>query len=721
MAKRRSWYEIKAQDEGEAEILIYDEIGIWGITARDFVQQLDELGERARLTVRIDSPGGDVFGGVAIYNALRRNGAEIIVRIDGLAASAASFIAMAGDQIVMPENTMIMIHDPRAIVIGGAEDMRRMAETLEKIVDSIASMYEAKSGLSRDEIVTMMAEETWLSAAEAVERGLADEMVETVEIAARFDLSKFEHPPSGYPARTAGLPSRAVAAQWLSAKEIRAILAAQPGRIVASAAVEQSEEAEMDLKDLDKKTLRAQRPDLVDELERPATEAIETATAQAREEATAAERDRVAGIRALTLRGYEALIEEMIADGKTTPDQAGKRLVEAQKAQGQAVIDAQRAGDPIGGDDSDPKGPRHSAGDVQVGDSSEDPRQRREVFAEAIRARCLAEEPKLEAAREFVHMTVVDLAKAICPEVAKRFRRPDQIIENALTTPDFPHTLGAGMDKILLSRYEEYPATYMSISRSMSLNDFKQKKLIRFGDFPELKEVLEDGEYTYGGPSEAVEYITLKTFGRLLSISRQALINDDLGAFEDFGVMVGEAVRRFENKTVWSVITTNGNMSDGNPLFHASHGNLAASGAAPSAGTIGDAKKAMRKQKSVDGETINLEPATIAVPSDLETAVEQLLSGLLQPQTPDQLTPASQRALARVVEPLLDANSTTAWYIFAQQSRRAGLVYANLRGVAGPETFIDEHFSRDGMTIKVRRDFASAAEDYRGLYKNAGA
>lgn len=721
MAKLRSWYEITAQDEGEAEILIYDEIGIWGITARDFVQRLDELGERARLTVRIDSPGGDVFGGVAIYNALRRNGAEVVVRVDGLAASAASFIAMAGDQVVMPENTMMMIHDPRAIVIGGAEDMRRMAETLEKIVDSIASMYEAKSGLSRDEIVTMMAEETWLSAAEAVERGLADEMVETVEIAARFDLSKFEHPPSGYPARTAGLPSRAVAAQWLSAKEIRAILAAQPGRIVASAAVEQSEEAEMDLKDLNMKTLRAQRPDLVDELEKPATEAIETATAQAREEATTAERERVAGIRALSLPGYEALVEEMIADGRTTPDQAGKRLVEAQKARAQAVLDGQRASDPEPADPTrQPEAlPRPAAGAVQVGDSLEDPTQRRETIALAIKARCLGTAPE-ERARPFIHMSCVDLAREFLPNRGAGLRY-DQVIENALTTTDFPHTLGAGMDKILLSRYEEYPTTYMFVSRPMSLSDFKQKKLIRFGDFPELKEVQEDGEYTYGAPGEHPEYIQLRTWGRLLSISRQALINDDLGAFDDFGVMAAEAVRRFENKTVWAVVTTNANMSDGNALFSSQHGNLAASGAAPSAATIGAGKAAMRKQKSIDGETINLEPATIVVPSDLETAVEQLLSDLIVPTTPSELTPRSQRQLAQVTEPLLDADSITAWYLSANINRRAGLVYANLRGVNGPETFTDDHFTRDGVTIKVRRDFASAAEDWRGLYKNPGA
>ena len=128
----RRWYEFRAQAEG-AEIVIYDEIGAFGIPAKAFLDELKALGPVAELTVRINSPGGSVFDGVAIYNALKRHDAAVTVWIDGIAASIASMIAMAGDEVVMPENAMLMLHDPSGLVCGTAADMRAMAEALDRM------------------------------------------------------------------------------------------------------------------------------------------------------------------------------------------------------------------------------------------------------------------------------------------------------------------------------------------------------------------------------------------------------------------------------------------------------------------------------------------------------------------------------------------------------------------------------------------------------------
>jgi ATP-dependent Clp protease, protease subunit len=121
---KRRWYEFRAQAKGAAEIVIYDEIGAFGIPAKAFIDELKALGSVPELTLRINSPGGSVFDGVAIYNALQRHEARITVRIDGLAASIASMIAMAGDEVVMPENAMLVLHDPSGMVMGTAQDMR---------------------------------------------------------------------------------------------------------------------------------------------------------------------------------------------------------------------------------------------------------------------------------------------------------------------------------------------------------------------------------------------------------------------------------------------------------------------------------------------------------------------------------------------------------------------------------------------------------------------
>jgi ATP-dependent Clp protease protease subunit len=150
----------------------------------------------AELTVRINSPGGSVFDGVAINNALKRHPASVTVWIDGIAASIASMIAMAGDEVVMPENAMLMLHDPSGLVAGTAADMRATADALDKMATAMIAAYRDKSDAGDAEIAALMAAETWLSAEEAVELGLADRVEAPLRMAAHFDLSRFRNPPS---------------------------------------------------------------------------------------------------------------------------------------------------------------------------------------------------------------------------------------------------------------------------------------------------------------------------------------------------------------------------------------------------------------------------------------------------------------------------------------------------------------------------------------------
>jgi ATP-dependent Clp protease, protease subunit len=190
----KRWYEFRAQARG-AEIAIYDEIGAFGIPAKAFLDELKAIGSVPELTVRINSPGGSVFDGVAIYNALKRHDAAITVWIDGIAASIASMIAMAGDEVVMPENAMLVLHDPSGLVAGTASDMRAMAEALDRMKAGMVAAYRDKSGRDDAEIEALMAAETWLSAQEALELGLADRIEQPVRMAAHFDLSRFRNPP----------------------------------------------------------------------------------------------------------------------------------------------------------------------------------------------------------------------------------------------------------------------------------------------------------------------------------------------------------------------------------------------------------------------------------------------------------------------------------------------------------------------------------------------
>ncbi|WP_167851055.1 head maturation protease, ClpP-related [Tabrizicola caldifontis] len=190
----KSWYTIRARGTG-AEVLIYDEIGAYGVSAKGFLAELGALPDGVPIDLRLNSPGGSVFDAVAIYNALQRHDGTITVWIDGVAASAASYVAMAGDEIVMPENSFLMIHCPSGLVIGTAADMREMAETMDKIAGTMVRGYAARSGRSEKEIAALMAAETWFDAAAALEAGLATRMIEPVRIAASFDIARFRNAP----------------------------------------------------------------------------------------------------------------------------------------------------------------------------------------------------------------------------------------------------------------------------------------------------------------------------------------------------------------------------------------------------------------------------------------------------------------------------------------------------------------------------------------------
>lgn len=198
---RPQWYQIRnaaPTDSGPAEVLIYDEIDSWfGVSAEQLARDISALDPQRALTVRINSPGGNVYDGVAILNALRGHPGTVTVVVDGLAASAASVIAMGGDEIVINRNSEMMLHNGSALVVGGSEDMRKMADRLEQVNANLASIYAERCGGTPEEWRAIMAAETWYSAEEAVAAGLADRVEagsqDARAIAAKFDLSAFAH------------------------------------------------------------------------------------------------------------------------------------------------------------------------------------------------------------------------------------------------------------------------------------------------------------------------------------------------------------------------------------------------------------------------------------------------------------------------------------------------------------------------------------------------
>ena len=183
-------WKITNQSENEAEILLYDDIANfdseqWGyMSAKNLINRIKALGNIDSITLRINSNGGDVFQAQAMYSYLKSHPANVTVKIDGLAASAASLVAMAGNKIIMPENALMMIHNPAGGCHGEADDMREVAEILDKVRDTLANVYMAKTGQDREKILQMMDDETWLTASEAHDLKFCDEVEKAVEITA---------------------------------------------------------------------------------------------------------------------------------------------------------------------------------------------------------------------------------------------------------------------------------------------------------------------------------------------------------------------------------------------------------------------------------------------------------------------------------------------------------------------------------------------------------
>jgi ATP-dependent Clp endopeptidase proteolytic subunit ClpP len=193
-----NWYDFKASaDTAEGDLYLYGEVGGWGASASEFIAELASRKDQ-HINLHIHSPGGSVFEGHAIFNALRNHPGGVTTMVDGIAASMASVIAMAGKPVKIASNGFLMIHNPWSQAAGGSEEMRKQADVLDKLKDSLVKIYADKSGMSEEDISAAMDAETWFSAQEAVDFGLADEVFEGMKAAAKIDLSAISaKAPSG--------------------------------------------------------------------------------------------------------------------------------------------------------------------------------------------------------------------------------------------------------------------------------------------------------------------------------------------------------------------------------------------------------------------------------------------------------------------------------------------------------------------------------------------
>lgn len=299
-------YKIKNQGDDSAELLLYGIIGdYWDeLDAKDIVQDLRKI-EAKNITVRIYSDGGSVFAGLAIYNALKAHPANVTVKIDSLAASIASVIAMSGT-VEMPENAFMMIHNPWGGAFGEAKDFEKMAEVLNKIKSSLMLVYQEKTGLGADTLSLMMDNETWLTAQEAKNLGFADTITGETHVDPKNHAKFFNSLQN-----CKNVP-----------EQIRALIDKKTG---TSKPDKKKETLNMD-KDKGKtpvvtmELLRAEYPEIVNSL-----------LTEGRKEGAIAECERIQAVSAAGLPGHEELINSLMYDGKTSGADAAMMVIRAEK------------------------------------------------------------------------------------------------------------------------------------------------------------------------------------------------------------------------------------------------------------------------------------------------------------------------------------------------------------------------------------------------------
>ncbi|ENB8114907.1 Clp protease ClpP, partial [Escherichia coli] len=552
-----------------------------------------------------------------------------IVHIEGMAASMASFIAMCGDHIVMPENAMMMIHAPRGVTAGVSGDIRRFADLMDKLGDTMAETYAGRTGRSKQEITSMMEAETWMDGNECKANGFADEVIPAITAMARIEskrIGDFSNMP----------------------EKIKSMISQKTG---------------------------------------------------------SGEQERLNGIRELfgTFNGrYNDLAISCLADSECSVENARERLLLAM------------------GKESTPTNKTTPANLYYA--YTDNGNITGDAMRQGLNARLGHE--RAERGNPYAMMSLFDMAQASLTHrgiSTGSYSTRSQIVNAAFThsSSDFTDILAGGAEKSVLAGWEHSGETFRQWTKKGSLSNFREARRVGMNGFSTLNKVPEGAEYKYITTSDRGEPIALATYGNIFSITRQAIINDDLDQLSTVPMAMGRAASRTVGNLVNLVLTGNVKLSDGITLFDKKHSNLIEAGLTTPG--LSAARHLMRTQKDKNGEVLNIAPKFLLVPAALEDRALQMInstapfgadknSGIFNPY---------HKLLDIIVDPRLDDISEKQWYMLSAQGTDT-IEVAYLDGNDEPYLEQQEGFIVDGVAWKVRIDAGVAALDYRGMVKSGG-
>lgn len=681
-----------------------------GLDAATIVSEIKGLGEVDEFKVLINSLGGIVTDGLAIYHELATSETPVVVEIAGVAASMASVIAMAGGTIRMAKNAHFMIHDPWNVAVGNAEELRRAADLLDQFGTSLVDIYAQRTGIDADEIREMMArdngEGTWLTAEEAKELGFVDEVIGPVEASAFADLDVSE---------LATVPAALT-------RLIREARTMPKGKQTPAPVPNTPDPAPTN-------TPEPQNPPQAADTAVP--EDLDARIEEAARRAQAAERERVSGIRNLANRvGLDpAWVDEQITAGVTVAEANARALDALVERQGRE-----------GGPSPFPSG---AAVTTDERDKWLDG-MANWLIIKAGQARLIQSHTKqrpdagefrgfslLDIARDSLQLDGVNVRGMSSEEIARQALRGPRAAGGLGTRSDFPILLENVLHKILLAAYETAPDQWRGIATTGSVSDFRPHPRLRLGSLSRLSQKLESGEFRQlHFPDAEKEAVQVATVGNIIGLTREAIVNDDVDGFSRMTAMLGRAAARSIEIDVFALLASNAGlgpvMNDGKTLFHADHDNIDSTAGVPSIERLEAARILMAMQMDPDGnDYLNLRPDVWAGPIGLGSAVRVAISAEYDFGAETTGNTAQYRK-PNVVRDLLSTVVDTPrltgdrWYVFANPDIAPVLEVSFLDGQESPQIVTEEGFDYDGVRWRIIHDYGVGAVDFRGAVTNAG-
>ncbi|BBL75583.1 ClpP-like prohead protease/major capsid protein fusion protein [Methylomagnum ishizawai] len=665
------WWKVKAAaDPNTIEIMIYGDIGEdwWNpensITAKDLVAQTEQFKDR-RIKCRINSVGGSVVDGLAIYNAFKRHPGGCDTAVEGVAMSVASLIAMAGETVSVAQNAIMMIHAPWAYVSGNATELRNQADNLDIWAEAMATCYQAKSGQPKETIMGILTDGTdhYYTADKCKTMGFCDEITDPLPVAAAL--------ASGFNARFQRPKGRAHPTQGNPMAQENPQTNPPPGPA------------------LDPKAIEAQ--------------------------ALAKDKARRQGIRDVFARftgheGVPALMDACMDDHTVDVPTASAKLLDAL------------------GKGAAPANPPGYTPRIETGET--DDQKFAKAVGQAVMARCGADKP--DPQNELRGYRLIELARASLERKGTKTGHMDPMTlaraalrgvrGQGVSTSDLSVLLENTMHKMVLTGFGQEITTWEIFCKKGTVSDFRQWKRLIPGLIGNLDDVLESGEYRYKSiPDATAESVQAKRKGNIIQLTPETIINDDTGYISDITNLLGRAAKRTVENKVYTLLESNPTLSDGKAVFHADHGNLAASGSAPSMASFEAGRVAMATQTLSNGPDakITIRPAFwvgSAANSGTARAVNRA------EKDPDVAAGNKPNIAMGTFRDIVDTGLLTAgpWYMFADPLVAPAIEVVFLDGMTEPTVVMEEDFDTGGVKYRVEYHHGVAFISAQGAYKNPG-